>query len=554
MLFLIIMAFLSGVATVLSPCILPILPIMLSGAVGGKRKPYGIIVGFVLSFAIFTVFATALVQSLGIDLDVLRYVAAVILALLGLTLLFPQIQEKINVLVKTPRLQAGQREGFRGGLATGATLGLVWAPCAGPILAAVITLAATAQAGIGSFMVVLSYALGTGVVMLLIILGSRRILEKVKKLYTHLETIHKVFGILVIIAALGIATGYDRKVQIYIIDVTPASWTTFLQSFEQGTVVDSAIESLDKDTKGLNINGGQAPELIGVASWINSDGESIVDLKGKVVLIDFWTYSCINCIRTLPHLKDWHEKYSDDGLVIIGVHSPEFAFEKKFSNVEKAVEDFGLEYPIALDNDFSTWRAYNNKFWPAKYFIDREGNIQHTQFGEGNYKNSEEMIRQLLAEGGDMPEEELSQPGPAPYSIGQSPETYLGYWRLAKFENLPELSQNSSYNYQLAGSLSNNEWTIGGHWRMEEKRLISEKDGSRLKMKFSGKNVFLVMGSPTSKQVEVLIDGQTAALSPITVDEFKLYDVIKDNSFIKGGILELVVPEGVELYAFTFGS
>ena len=556
MLFLIIMAFLSGVATVLSPCILPILPIMLSGAVGGKRKPYGIIVGFVFSFALFTVFATALVQALGIDLDILRYVAAAILALLGFTLLFPKLQEKLNSLVKTPQLNSGQREGFSGGLATGATLGLVWAPCAGPILAAVITLAATAQAGIGSFMVVLSYALGTGVVMLLIILGSRRVLEKVKGLYVHLEKIHRVFGILVIIAALGIATGYDRKLQVYIIDATPEGWTTFLQSFEQGTIVDSAIDTLDKDMKKLNFDGGMAPELRGIAAWINSDGEKLEDLKGKVVLIDFWTYSCINCIRTLPYLKDWHEKYSDDGLVIIGVHSPEFAFEKKLSNVEQAVKDFGLEYPIALDNDFSTWRAYSNRYWPAKYFIDREGNIRHTNFGEGNYKNSEEVIQQLLAEGGDMPEEEFSQLTPAPYSIGQSPETYLGYWRLAKFENLGELEKNQSHNYTLSTKLSSNEWTISGQWRMEEKRLISESDDARLRIKFNGKNVFLVMGSSESKQVWPSIDEevQSNVLSPITVDEFKLYDVINSDSFIKEGILELTVPKGVELYAFTFGS
>jgi len=554
MFFLILMAFLSGIATVLSPCILPILPIMLSGAVGGKRRPYGIIVGFVFSFAIFTVFATALVQSLGVDLDVLRYIAAIILALLGITLIFPGIQEKINSLVKIPQLSAKRKSGFKGGLATGATLGLVWAPCAGPILAAVITLAATARAGLGSFVVVLAYALGTGIVMLLIILGSRRVLEKVKKLYAHLETIHKVFGVLVIIAALGIATGYDRKVQTYIIEATPDSWTTFLQSFEQTTVVDSAINNLDKDMVKLDINGGQAPELVGITDWINSDGEKISDLKGKVVLIDFWTYSCINCIRTLPHIKEWHQKYSDDGLVIIGVHSPEFAFEKKLSNVQQAVKDFGLEYPIALDNDFSTWRAYDNKYWPAKYFIDREGKIRHTHFGEGAYPESEEVIRQLLAEGGELPDGEVAEVKPAPYSAGQSPETYLGYWRLANFNNYNEVIKDNSHNYKLVEGLSNNQWTIGGQWRMEEKRLISESDQAKLRMRFSGGKVFLVMGSSANKQIQALVDDEVSSLSPINVGEFKLYTVVESDSFVKGGLLELTVPKGVELYAFTFGN
>jgi cytochrome c biogenesis protein CcdA/thiol-disulfide isomerase/thioredoxin len=550
------MGFLSGVVTVLSPCILPILPIMLSGAVGGKRRPYGIVVGFVLSFATFTVFATFLVQSLGIDLDTLRYIAAAILALLGLTLILPRLQEKINSLVKIPQLNTGQKTGFGGGLATGATLGLVWAPCAGPILAAVITLAATAQAGVGSFLVVLSYALGTGVVMLLIILGSRRVLERVRKLYAHLGTIHKIFGVLVIIAALGIVTGYDRKVQTYIIDITPASWTTFLQGFEQGEVIEGAIEYLDEKREELNIDGGPAPEFKGITAWINSEGETIADLKGKVVLIDFWTYSCINCIRTLPYIKDWHQKYSDDGLVIIGMHSPEFAFEKKLSNVQKAVEDFELEYPIALDNDFATWVAYQNRYWPAKYFIDREGNIRHTHFGEGAYQESEEVIRQLLAEGGDMPEEAISEVSGGSYNIMQSPETYLGYWRLANFNNHKELVKDSSHNYRKSSKLSNNQWTIDGQWRMEEKRLISESDQSRLQIKFNGKDVFLVMGSSESKEVRAFIDEQrqTDVLSPIAVDEFKLYDIVRHDSFIEGGVLELIVPEGVELYAFTFGS
>jgi cytochrome c biogenesis protein CcdA len=250
MFILIAIGFLAGVATVLSPCILPILPIMLSGAVGGKNKPYGILTGFVLSFATFTVLATFIVRSLGIDLEILRYVAAAILIVMGALLLFPKVQYKFNSLIKLPSASSDKGDGFGGGFATGATLGLVWAPCAGPILAAVITLAATTKISAISFLIVLAYALGTGLVMLIIILASRRLLEKVKGLYTHLETIHKVFGVIIIITALGIGTGYDRNLQGYIVEHTPDSWNKFLQSFEESDAVQDALEDLEEKSDG----------------------------------------------------------------------------------------------------------------------------------------------------------------------------------------------------------------------------------------------------------------------------------------------------------------
>jgi cytochrome c biogenesis protein CcdA len=274
MFILLIIGFLAGVATVLSPCILPILPIMLSGAVGGRSRPYGILLGFVLSFAIFTVFITAIVKSLGIDIDTLRYVAVFILILLGLMLLFPKIQQWINSKVKLPGGSGQQRQGFVGGLFTGATLGLIWTPCAGPILAAVITLAASTEAGLASFMIVISYALGTGLIMLLIILGSRKLLEKIKGLYKHLETIHRIFGVIIILAGVAIAVGYDRKVQAFILDNTPQAWNEFLQNFEENKVVQNALQNLEN--KEMNYN-EHTPA--GFESFRKTDfDKSIVDL------------------------------------------------------------------------------------------------------------------------------------------------------------------------------------------------------------------------------------------------------------------------------------
>lgn len=570
MFLLLVIGYLAGVATVLSPCILPVLPIILSGVVGGKSRPYGIITGFIFSFSIFTVFATWLVQSLGLDIEILRNTASFVLVLLGLSLLFPKLQEKINSLIKLPTNQGKAKGGFVGGLATGATLGLVWAPCAGPILAAVITLAATAEAGFGSFLIVLSYAAGTGTIMLLIVLGSRRVLERVKSLYNYLETIHKVFGIIIIIAALGIYTGYDRKLQTYILEATPEGWTSFLQSFEDTDVVRDAIDSFSNKEESdifMNIEEGDyrsAPELKGIEVWINSEPLTIESLKGKVVLIDFWTYSCINCIRTLPYLADWHEKYKDDGLVIIGVHSPEFPFEKKYENVVKAAREYGLEYPIALDNNFETWRNYSNRYWPAKYFIDRQGNLRHRHFGEGQYSESEIIIQELLSEGGERPNEEIISVVDTKYNSGQTAETYLGYWRLSKFKNQSEAKKDQSYVYNLENNLSRGEWSIGGDWQMNEKVLESKSNNSKLKLNFSAQDVYLVMGSIEKSKVEVYLNGEKIKSSEqgadvdengnILVNDYRLYKVVEAESFIKEGILELVFSAGIEAHAFTFGS
>jgi len=564
--FLILIGFLAGVATVLSPCILPILPIMLSGAVGGHRRPYGILVGFVLSFAIFTVFATWLVKSIGLDLDLLRYIAAGILVLMGVTLFFPKLQYKLNSLIKLPQSDTQGGNGFGGGFLTGSTLGLVWAPCAGPILAAVITLAATSQAGILSFLIILSYALGTGVVMLIIILASRHVLEKVKGLYRYLETIHKAFGILIIIAGLGIATGYDRKVQSYLVEITPEGWTSFLQSFEENESVLEAIDNLNNKEVSMEVSENEmvlAPDLRDIEAWINSQPLSLADLRGKVVLIDFWTYSCINCVRTLPYLKDWHAKYQDDGLVIIGVHAPEFAFERDPDNVKQAVLDHGLEYPIALDNEFSTWRAYNNRYWPAKYFIDRNGYLRHYHFGEGEYEESEQVIRTLLSEGGDMPTDEIKVSENNNYDRRQSPETYLGYSRAEYFVNSYQRKNKQSFNYQLVDNLDSLEWSLGGDWTINDQSIVSDSNSSVLKINFNSKDVFLVIGSDKKEIIGLKLNGQDlndgnrgqdVLGSQLTVEGYNLYNLISSDKFIEGGILEITVPSEVELYAFTFGS
>lgn len=602
MLLLLFFGFLAGIATTLSPCILPILPIMLSGAVGGKKRPYGIILGFVLSFSVFTLFITAIVQSLGVDLDILRWVAAGILILMGLAMLFPAMMNKLNGLTgklsSSKAVQNSQsKSGLGGGFLTGLTLGLIWTPCAGPILASVITLAATQQAGFASFLIIMAYSLGTSAIMLLILLGSRKVIEKVRAINKHLDTIHRVFGILIIVAGLGIATGYDRKVQQYILEVTPTEYNEFLQQIEDNEAVQEELEELEQseeemDTTELleHMNEAaqaassvatnplfnqnppiRAPEFTGIESWINSNGETLESLKGKVVLVDFWTYSCINCIRTLPHVTSWYEQYKDEGLVVIGVHTPEFAFEQKRSNVEEAVAEHDIDYPVALDNDFATWQAYSNRYWPAHYFIDKEGRIRHTHFGEGEYDKSEEVIRALLEEDGpeitDATVESAQEENPASFFRRQSPETYLGYARAANLLNATEVQEDRSTAYSAVEGATSNEWTIDGTWTMYDERLESGDDAATLTYVFDAKEVYLVMGADAPAEVEVLLDGspvpeqyrgehvkETDGRTVVTVQDETLYRLIQGPSFTTAGELTLKVPAGVALYAFTFGS
>ncbi|MCA9385593.1 thioredoxin family protein [Candidatus Dojkabacteria bacterium] len=312
----------------------------------------------------------------------------------------------------------------------------------------------------------------------------------------------------------------------------------------------------------------EAPEIRGITNWINSDGETLQELEGKVVLIDFWTYSCINCIRTLPYLAEWHEKYEDDGLVIVGLHAPEFAFEKELSNVQNAVEDYEIKYPVGLDNDYATWRAYENRYWPAKYFIDREGNLRHTHFGEGKYSESELVIQELLKEGGEIDAQDLTvrtdgdQP---PISSEQTHETYLGYARAEKFTNKSEALHDEIHSYTLSEEPEQDYWSLGGMWEQTDEKLISREDGAQLTLTFSAKEVYLVMSAATESPVKVEVDNNLATIqnlagedvnsdSVVLVLEPDLYRIIGSSEFLESRTLKLTIPSGVELNAFTFGS
>lgn len=572
MLLLIAFAFLAGVVTVLSPCILPLLPIILSSADGtGKQKPLGVVIGFVASFTFFTLFLSTIVRFSGISAESLRFFSIAVLALFGASLLIPQVQTQIEILFSrfANLMPSGQnRTGLWGGLVIGLSLGLLWTPCVGPILASVISLAITGTVTAQAFLITLAYALGTAIPMFMIMLAGSTALQKVPWLLRNTSKIQKAFGVLMILTAIGIFFNVDRRFQTFILTAFP-NYGVGLTKFEDNTAVKQELEKvnqkpmdetkLGKPTFDMTLpRGPVAPELIPGGVWFNSEPLTLAELKGKVVIIDFWTYSCINCQRTLPYLRQWYEKYKDKGLVIIGVHSPEFEFEKNPKNVAQAIKDFNLAYPIVQDNDFATWRAYDNHYWPAKYFIDKEGQIRHTHFGEGAYDESEKVIQELLKEAGASDvSSEIDNPT---YQItSKTPETYLGYERMQNFASPEDITKNALATYTTPTNLGNNQVAFEGSWNVMGE-YSNPQQGAKLLLNFDAKEVFLVMRSKsTSTRVKVYLDdklqnfGDDNKNGIVTVDTDRLYKLI--NLPTPGRhILRLEFEDSnVELYAFTFG-
>lgn len=588
MILLIIFAFLAGIVTVLSPCILPVLPIILSSSIGtqeiGKARPFGVILGFILSFTFFTLFLSSIVKLIGIPAESLRIFSVIVIALFGATMLIPKFQYFTEILFS--RLsqflpQSQNRTGFGGGLLIGLSLGLLWTPCVGPILASVISLAITGEVNIEAVFITLAYALGTAIPMFFIMIAGQTALRKAPWLLSNSSHIQKFFGVLMILTAIAIFFNFDRKFQTFVLNTFP-SYGTGLTKFEDVPFIHDALNKLtgsemDSSNMGKPMfdmsgekSGPPAPEIIQGGEWFNSAPLTLADLKGKVVLVDFWTYSCINCQRTFPYLKDWNEKYKDKGLVIIGVHSPEFEFEKNPKNVEKALKDFGITYPVMQDNDFATWRAYSNRYWPAKYFIDKNGDIRYTHFGEGAYDESEKVIRELLTEAGFgdsvqtvfnhnydvVPDYEVNS---------KTPELYLGYGRMDGLASPEKVVENGSANYSAPSTIPDNKFAFVGGWDVMEE-YSNPKKGSQLILNFEAQNVFLVMRpkDPNNPgQVKLSLDdnivtnldraGADSKNSVVTIDSDRLYHLLSIPDTGKHILKLEFLDANTEVYAFTFG-
>lgn len=567
---LIIFSFLGGIITILSPCILPILPIVLSGSVtGGKQRPFGVVTGFIASFTFFTLFLTVLVKATGLSPDILRIFAVAVISLFGLGLIIPSFQaalERIFSRLANAGPKANTGDGFLSGIVVGLSLGLVWTPCVGPILASIIALAATQSVGLNAVILTLVYAFGTSLPLLAITFGGRRLLTNHPWLIKQSASIQKLFGVLMLLTALAIFFSWDRMFQTFILKAFP-NYGTGLTAIENNPSVQKQLQQL-KNTKGGNVindllepNYGNAPDFSVGGQWFNTTPLTIQSLRGKVVVIDFWTYTCINCIRTLPYVKTWWTKYKDKGLVIVGVHTPEFEFEKNPDNVAKAIKDFGITYPVMQDNAYATWNTYTNQYWPAEYFIDKNGKIRFTHFGEGNYDESEGYIQTLLAETGITNQPTIHNEQYQVY--GRTPETYVGYSRMAGLASGEHVHPDKAVMYMAPTALSANTFAFNGTWNVGAERTIPSK-GAALTYRFSAKNVYLVMRPHTTgtvSKIKITIDGKDIGSSAgadvvngmITVDTDRLYTLV--NLTQPGEhIVKLEFLDGnAELYAFTFG-
>ncbi len=454
---------------------------------------------------------------------------------------------------------AAPRPGFWGGLVLGASLGLVWTPCAGPILASVLALAATSTVDFGSVLIMTAYAVGTAVPMLGIMIGGRDLLERFKFLKRHGEAIQRVFGGLMIVTGILIVTGWDRQFQNAVLSVLP-QYGSGLTQIENQTFIQKALTDRSAALGATGLPGSPYAALSLGGTWINSKPLTPADLKGKTVLIDFWTYSCINCIRTFPYLKAWDERYRDRGLLIIGVHTPEFAFEKETDNVRRAARDFGLRYAIVQDNDYKIWQAFNNHYWPADFLFDGGGRLVDTHYGEGDYDKTEALIQKLTGRTGALAAASIA--ATLPTDAARTPETYLGYGRADRFDNPAGAPRDTAADFAAPASLAPDHWALTGKWTHEQQDVRAEGPG-KIALSFRASKIYLVLGPAASTGagkaivLKVTVNGAPAESRDIkhgvlTVDGYRLY-VLYDGSSPTRGLVVVETAGPVKAYVFTFG-
>ncbi|MGA9874767.1 MAG: cytochrome c biogenesis protein DipZ [Solirubrobacteraceae bacterium] len=585
MIVLLLFAALAGAGTALSPCVLPVLPALLaSSGVGGRRRPLGVVIGLTVTFTVVIVGVANVVDGVGLGSDPLRDIAVAVLLAAGLALIVPGLADRLEARIS--RIAAlGPRsrgDGFRSGLLVGGALGFVYTPCAGPILAAVISVSAASGRTVA---VAIAYSLGSAAVLLALTLGGRALFDRLRAAGRGVA-LQRALGIVMVVTAGAIIAGVDVDFDQYVAEHIPNVNLTaglekshavesrlpeitghgakFAQSTKTVVAARNASDAtLLADARGLKVL-GEAPEFTETEDWFNTPGDkplTLTGLRGRVVLVDFWTYTCINCIRTLPYLKAWDAAYGKDGLTIVGVETPEFAFEHDASNVQDAIKQFGLRYPVAQDNNMGTWNAYGNEYWPADYLIDSTGHVRYATAGEGDYSQTETAIRALLAEAG-YSVGSMSHPTDVvtPSEVA-TPETYLGTNRAQGWRNGPK-SGLHDYGTSVPAQLALNEFDYSGTWSIAGQPATAISKAG-IDMEFEAKNVYLVLSSEgeRARKVQVLLDGKPISNSlagadvhngVLTVTNERLYSLVSLHGDQQHR-LSLRFEPGVSGYAFTFG-
>ena len=574
---IILLAYLGGILTILSPCILPVLPFVFARADRSfVRSTLPMLAGMAATFAIVATLAAVGGGWAVRANEVGRWAALVLLALFGIALVFPSVSDRLTrplvALGSRMSEREGQRDSVWSSVVLGVATGLLWAPCAGPILGIIFTAAALNGASFNTTLLLLAYALGAATSLALALVVGGRMFARMKKSLGASERIRQVLGVLVLVGVGAIALGLDTRV----LSRLSSAQTTSLESGLARRL--GARQQMGETSARTNKMGelvlpveGELPSLTGLGPWFNTAPLSLEQLKGKVVVIDFWTYSCINCLRSIPYVKAWDERYRKDGLVVIGVHAPEFAFEREPANVAQAIKNLGIRYPVALDNGYVLWRALKNNYWPAHYFVDAQGRVRYHHFGEGDYDVSERVIRQLLAEAGHAP---AGQPMAAVEASGTeaaanideigSPETYVGYTRADRFVSPGGLLQDKHKLYASA-PLGLNDWSLEGSWLDSRQSARSLDAGAKINFRFHARDLHLVLGPGLGRPVrfKVTVDGKApgadagvdiSAAGMGVVKEQRLYQLVRQKGPVRDRTfsIELLDP-GVDAFSFTFG-
>jgi cytochrome c biogenesis protein CcdA/thiol-disulfide isomerase/thioredoxin len=595
MLLLLLFALVAGAGTAITPCVLPVLPAMLSASsLGGRRRPLGIVLGLAITFLIAIIALAQITKGIGLAAGATRTIAVIVLIAFGALLLVPQWAARVQApLSRLARFGPSSRgDGFWSGLAVGGALGFVCAPCAGPILAAVISVSASGNTNARVIAVGIAYVVGLSAVLLLWAYGGRKVVGVIRR-HAKGYVVERTLGAILLLT--GIAMAFNLDVRFENTLAQDASLPSFLvdptRSLENSSAVQNRLASLRPPSRfaarqakeaaakpmppaaGVAIPGvqtpslpnlGPAPEFTDTQRWFNTPGGmplTIAGLHGHVVLIDFWTYTCINCIRTLPFLKGLYATYHPYGLEIVGIEAPEFTFEQEASNVLQAVNADGIRYPVVQDNNLATWNAYQNEYWPAEYLIDSGGNVRHTQFGEGDYKQSEAAVRQLLFESGvrDLPPPMTATAIMPSTGLG-TPETYLDFQRAMGFAQ-PLMQGTHFYPGVISPQL--NQFALHGTWNVGSQSATPTSSGATIQARFQAAHAYLVLTSTGNvpRQVHVLIDGRPVAASQagadvhggvVTVTGQRLYALFSRPQ-AEQHALTLQVPRGVSAYDFTFG-
>jgi cytochrome c biogenesis protein CcdA/thiol-disulfide isomerase/thioredoxin len=573
---IILLAYLGGVLTIVSPCILPVLPFVFARADRSfVRSGLPLLAGMAATFALVATLAAVgggwAVQANQAG----RWAALALLAVFGLALLFPQVSDRLTRPLVALGSRLSERQSGDGSIwssvVLGVATGFLWAPCAGPILGIIFTAAAIQGASFNTTLLLLAYALGAATSLALALLVGGKVFARMKRSLGASERIRQVLGLLVLVGVAAIALGLDTRVLAQLSSAQTASLETGLaRKLGLGQGMGESRTRTDAMGQLVLPVEGELPPIDGLGPWFNSPPLTREELRGKVVVIDFWTYSCINCLRSIPFVRAWDERYRDDGLVVIGVHAPEFAFEREPANVARAVKDLGIRYPVALDNQYRLWSALKNNYWPAHYFIDARGRVRYHHFGEGDYAMSERVIRQLLAEAGRAPRDAAMSRArgsgaeiQAEFGKVKSPETYVGYARAEHFVSPGGLLRDRAKAYSAA-PLKLNDWALEGRWIAGRQSARSLEAGAKIHFRFHARDLHLVLAAPGKKPVRfrILLDGKApgadagtdAAGGTGVVTEERLYQLARQKGPVRerSFTIEFLDP-GAEAFAFTFG-